>query len=354
MLPKKETLIKMFRENLVIKLLALALATASIYSIQRITNQIDEFEVPIQVEVEPGMAILRQDARFAYITCRGSREDLRRLDQSQLRLTVRTKTTGTAGTEIIPIGLRNVQGVPRSVTLTKVRPNLLTLAFDREIEKQISVARPELVGRPALGRAEVDFSPKIVTVRGPQQLLADLKIMQTKPLDVENATVSFSRELPILTDDETGVWEVIPQNITVRVNIVTEAISREWQGLPVLILRNPETGLVFTPTPPAVDVNLLGSPQTVNAIKPQDIRVFIDCTNIQKPGTYDVPAAAFFDRSTDLSTAVTPPVIRVKAEHMPGPAVLKPALEADDTIPTTPAPDAGTENNNSDQPVQTP
>ncbi|MFU8779793.1 MAG: YbbR-like domain-containing protein [Kiritimatiellia bacterium] len=319
MILNKQNVLKMCRENLSVKLLAFTLAAISIYSIQRITNQTEEFEVPILVEVEPGMAILRQDARYAYITCRGSREDLRRVDQNQLRLMVRTKTAGIAGTEIVPIGFRNVQGVPRSITVTKVRPNLLNLTFDREIEKQISVARPELAGRPAIGRAEIEFSPKIVTVRGPQQLLADLKIMQTQPIDVENASVSFSRELPVLIEDETGVWEVIPQNITARVNIVTEAINREWTDLPILILRNPDTGLVFTPTPATVSVNLRGSPQAVNEMESSDIRVFIDCTAIAEPGIYELPASAFWARSIDSSSAVTPPVISVTAKHIPAP-----------------------------------
>ena len=313
MLLKREDLINVFRENLSVKILALTLATVAIFSIQRITNQIDEFEVPIQIEVEPGMAILRQDARFAYITCRGSLDDLRRLDQSQLRLLVRTKTTGTAGTEQIPIGLRNVQGVPRSITVTKVRPNLLNLTFDREVQKQVNVARPEIVGRPARGRAELDYSPKIVTVRGPQQRLADLKIIQTAPIDVENATVSFSRELPILTDDERGVWEVVPEHISARVNIVTEAINREWTDLPIMILRDPETDLVFKPEPAAVNVNLLGSPQAVNQIQAEDIRVFIDCTTISEPGEHELAAVAHFPGTPDIRAAVNPPVIRVSA-----------------------------------------
>jgi len=313
MLPKREELLNLFRENLPVKILAVTLATISIFSIQRITNQTDEFEVPIQIEVEPGMAILRQDARVAYITCRGSLEDLRRLDQNQLRLVVRTKTTGTAGRELIPIGIRNIQGVPRSISVVKVRPNLLNLTFDREVEKQVNVARPEIVGTPALGRAELEFSPKIVTVRGPQQQLGDLKIIQTPPIDVDNATVSFSRDLPILTDDEMGVWEVLPATISARVNIVTEAINREWPDLPIMILRDPETDLVFKPDPDRVSVNLLGSPQAVNQIKEADIRVFIDCTTIEKPGDHDLPAVAIFPGSADIRMAVNPPVIRVSA-----------------------------------------
>jgi hypothetical protein len=222
-----------------------------------------------------------------------------------------------AGQEIVPIGLRNVQGVPRSISVVKVRPNLLNLTFDREIEKQVSVARPELVGKPAIGRAELDYSPKIVTVRGPEQLLTDLKIIQTPPIDISNAKVSFASQLPILTDDEVGVWEVIPEVINAEINIVTEAINREWDKIPVLILRSPDTDLVFKPNPPFVSVNLLGSPQALNRLSAKDIRVFVDCTTIDKNGDYEVAATAHFERSTDINRAVNPPVIKVSAKQIP-------------------------------------
>ncbi len=341
MLLKREDWIKLYRENLSIKLLALTLATVTIYSIQRITNQTDEFEVPILIEAESGMAVLQQDARYAYVTCRGSLDDLRRLDQSQLRLVVRPRTYGRTGPEQVPIGIRNVHGVPRSISVTKVRPNLLHLTLDREIEKQVSVARPELLGRPALGRAEIEFSPKIVTVRGPQELLTDLKIMETPPIDIEGVTVSFSRELPLVTDDETGVWDVTPSSISARVNIVTEAISREWENLPVLILRAPESNLTFDLSPPTVSVSLLGSPQTVNEIAADDIRVFIDCTNITEPGEYEVTATVNIDRGTDLRSAITPPVVHVTAQPIRIPEDPTPEMRPPtEQIPLPEEPDA--------------
>ena len=337
MLRKREDWIRMCRENLAIKMLALTLATITIYSIQRITNQTDEFEVPIQIEAGPGLTVSQQDARYAYVTGRGSLEDLRRLDPSQLRLVVRPRIEVPTGRhETVPIGLRNVYGVPRSITITKVRPNILSVLFDREIEKQVTVARPELIGQPAIGRAEVEFNPKIVTVRGPQQLLADLKIIETPAIDVDNVSLSFTRELPILTDEESGAWDVIPRTISARVSIVTESISREWANLPLMVLRATDTKLTFTPTPPAVNVSLLGSPHIVNEIQTGDIRAFIDCSKITEPGIHEVPATVFVDRGTDIRTAVTPPVIQVRAETVVPRMITTNAVPAEAHTPHAP------------------
>lgn len=317
MATKRERLAAFFTENAMLKALALLLATASIYAIQRITNQLDEFEIPLVVQVEKGVAVLRQDARSAYITCRGSLDDLKRFDATQLRMVVAPKGIGFVGSEQVPIGPRNVVGPLRGVSIIKVRPGIVNLTFDHEIERIINIAKPEVAGQPLLGRAEVDYEPKIASVRGPRQQLTDLKILRTGPIDVDGAVDSFSRNVRILTDDESGVWEVKPAEITARVNIVTEAISKEWKGLPVLALRETGTGLEILFSPALVDFSVLGSPQAVNRIEPGDIRVFVDCTDIMQPGTYTMPAAVHLRDGVEVSEAVNPPMVAVTVRPRP-------------------------------------
>jgi hypothetical protein len=300
-----------FIENRVIKLMALLLATITIYAIQSVTNQLDEFEVPIVVNVDEGVAVLKQDAKTAYITCRGSREDLRRLDVSQLKVVVAPKETGVAGGERVPIGPRNVQGWTRGVQIVKIRPGVVSVNFDREIEKQVGVAKPETVGKPLLGRAEIDYEPKIVTIRGPQSKLVDRKILRTEPIDVDGAVDSFSKEVRIRSEGESGVWEVEPAEVTVQVSIVTEAVSKEWQDLEVVAMMNVDCGRDYAISPKLVDVSLLGSPQAVKRISAKDISVFVDCAGIREAGVHKVPAAVHLPPGVNLSAAVQPPVIEV-------------------------------------------
>ncbi|HAS84005.1 MAG TPA: hypothetical protein DCS43_15330 [Verrucomicrobia bacterium] len=317
---KRERLVAFLNENRLIKLIALGLATASIYAIQRITSQLEEYSVPIQVQTEKGVAILRQDARTAYITCRGSLDDLKRIDVKQLSIMATPRVTGVAGTAQVPIGPRDVSGSLRGVTVIKVRPEIVNLAFDREIEKSISIAKPELVGKPLLGRAEVDYEPKIALVRGPKQLLTDLKILRTEPISIDGVADSFSRNIRVQTDIESGVWSVEPAEIAVRVNIVTEAVSKEWTNLSVLALRQTGTRLQFTFSPAVVNLSVLGSPQSISRIDQDGIRVFVDCSDIRQPGTYAMPAGVHLPDSLEVSTAVNPPVISITVEQRPGAA----------------------------------
>ncbi len=311
---KKEKFIALFLVNRVMKLSAIILAVITVYSIQHITNQLDEFEVPIIVKVDKGVAVLRQDAKTAYITCRGSIDDLRRLDVRQLRVVISPKATGTAGGEQVPIGPRNVEGWSRGVQIVKVRPGVVSVEFDRAIEKQVGVAKPEIAGKPLLGKAEIDYDPKIVTIRGPRSKLKDLKILRTEPVDVNDAVDAFDKRVKIITQDDSGVWEVEPSEIIAHVNIVTEAISKEWKNMKVLAMVENQSSLNISFSPPLVDVSLLGSPQAVNRVKESDISVFVDCAEITEPGVHRVAASVHLAQGGNVSAAVEPPVVEVNIQ----------------------------------------
>ncbi len=334
MATKRERVTMFLSENLRLKLLALALATASIYAIQRITNQQEEFEIPITVQMEKGVAVLRQDARTAVITCRGSFDDLKRFDPAQLRLIAAPRVSGVAGNAQVPIGPKNVSGPLRGVSVIRVRPDIVNLTFDREITRTIAIAKPELAGKPLLGRAEVDYEPKIASVSGPKTQLTDLKILRTGPIDVNGAVDSFTQRIRILTDTESGVWAVEPAEISARVSIVTEAISREWKSLPVLALQQTGSSLQVRFSPARVDLSVLGSPQAVNRIEPNDIRIFVDCLDILQPGTYTVPAGVHLHDGVEVSTAVNPPMITVTVLQRETDSGIRPgAQEAPVAIP---------------------
>jgi len=320
-----------FVENRVIKLLALLLAIMTVYAIQRITNQLEDFEVPIVVEVDKGIAVLKQDAKTAYITCRGSLDDLRRLDVRQLKIVVSPKETGVSDGERLPIGPRDIEGWTRGVKIVKVRPDIVTVNFDREIEKPVGVAKPETVGKPLLGKAEVDFEPKLVTIRGPQSKLVDRKILRTEPVDVDGAVDSFSQRLKILSEGESGVWEIEPAEVTVHVSIVTEAISKEWKAIKIAALVGSECKRTFRFSPEHVDVSLLGSPQAVNRIKQSDISIFVDCVSIASNGVFKIPAAVHLPPGVNLSAAIEPPVIEVTIVQEPSPAAADAEIRTRDT-----------------------
>jgi len=318
-MPEHSRIKNFFTEHLLLKLLSLVLASMTIYGVRSFTSQTEDFEVPIIVKVDEGVAVLQQDAKVAYITCRGSYEDLRRLDVKELKVVVEPRNPGITAGERIPIGPGNVKGWTRGVKVVKVTPSVVFVNFDREISKVVAVAAPETVGNPLIGRAEVTYEPRVVTIRGPESRLADKKILRTEPVDVEGAVGSFNVRVNILTEGEAVVWHIEPKDVVAHINIVTESINKEWKNVKVLALVSGRCGMELSFSPEFVNVSLHGSPQSVNSIRDGDLNVFADCSDIAKSGVYHVPVAINLPPGLNLSAAIEPAEITVTAK--PGAAV---------------------------------
>ena len=310
---------ELLTQNLLLKLLAIGLAMVTIGVIRRLTSQEEEFEVPIVVRVAEGAAILNQDARTAYITCSGSAEDLRRLDLRNVRVVANPQFGTFAGTGQVPIGPRDVEGWLRGVTVKRVRPDVVAVEFDRKIESQIAVARPEIFGVPRIGRVEIEYSPRYVTVTGPESRIRDMTLLRTEPVEVTGRSASFETELKVLIEGEQWPYEIRPAQVDARIIIVTETVSRVWTNRPVRAMLDRATGQTVTLEPAMVDITVRGSPEMVEALKGDNVTAFVDTAGLAPERTAQVDVQVHLPAGIEVSSAAQPKAIAVTLHEPPPP-----------------------------------
>jgi len=288
MKPKRRRVRRFFTRDWRLKLAALVLAALSFYAIRGLTGLEINYDVPLQVEVGKGVAILERETQTVQVTFRGSPEDLRRLEQKRLKAVLRPREVVLEGSETVPVGPRNIEGAS-GVTVVKVKPSAVALTFDREEEKLVSVEPPQTTGTPLIGRAELSYEPKSVTVRGPHLRLEKLESVTTEPVDVDGRVEPFSRTVRVLRPSD--AWEPViePAEITVRVDIVKEIVTRKIENVPVLAIVTPEseTDLLFDP--PLVTVSIRGRPAVIDGIEKRRVKAFVDCVDLDMAATNRVP-----------------------------------------------------------------
>jgi YbbR domain-containing protein len=302
---------KIFVHNWKLKLLATFVAILSYYAIRGFTRYEKEHDIAVEVKVaEEGIAILDQDPMAVRVRFRGSHEYLLRLDQRQLKVVVNAKTDSPDGAEYVEIRPRNVEGAS-GVSVVKIDPPIVHLTFDREIEMTVPVARPTTSGTPLIGDVEVDFEPDSVSIRGPRRALSDVKIVKTEPIDVEGRGASFSTRAKVFLPGDTGVTQIEPPEIKVRVNIVTELISRGWTNISVLAVV--ERGLTCDVSfdPALVDVFLHGRAEVLDSIPENAVKVFVDCIELHESGTRILPVNVHLPAGLDVNATVEPKTVRV-------------------------------------------
>jgi YbbR domain-containing protein len=245
------------------------------------------------------------------VTFRGSQEDLRRLDQGELKIVINPH--GGKRKEWITLAAYHVEGA-RGVTPVQFKPATIMLTFGSQAEKEVAVLAPVTIGTPLTGHVELDYQPKTVRLRGPMERLKDRHAVATEPVDVDGRVASFSRKVKVLAPTDIWISRIEPAEITVQVKIVTESVDRQWEKLPIQVLSDAQTssGAVRL-EPKSASVTVSGRAQLVEKLPQDAVSVYVDVRSLQ-PGRYELPARVILPAGLDVRQAVDPATIKVDIE----------------------------------------
>lgn len=307
--------VAVFINNWHLKLLAVLLAIFAYHAIMAATSYEVLYDLPVKVELDeqrsPDVAILDQDAKSVKVTFRGSQEDLRRLDQSELKIVVHPKADDRK--EWISLTANHVEGA-RGVTPVQFIPATIMLAFGRQAEKEVTVLAPVAVGTPLAGHVELDYHPKTVRLRGPIERLKDRNAVATEAVDVDGRVASFTRLVKVLAPNDIWVSRITPSEVTVNVKIVTESVDRKWEKLSIQVLldaQSPSGAVRLEPKEASVSVS--GRAQLVEKIPQDAVSVYVDVRGLQ-PGRYELPTRVILPAGLDVRQTAEPAVIKVDIE----------------------------------------
>ncbi|OGV61574.1 MAG: hypothetical protein A2498_11845 [Lentisphaerae bacterium RIFOXYC12_FULL_60_16] len=307
----KQFFVDLVVNNWRLKVLAFVLAAMSFYAIQNVTSLEESHEVPVLVEIEKGGAVLEQDPRVVDVTFRGSKEDLAEIEQSRLKVVVRLKSTPSTGRQRVAVEFDSVEGRVGLVQVVKIKPSFIDVTFDREIEKDVQVARPRIMGKPLLGRVEVEYEPQSVRVRGPERRLQDKDVFETEPVDVEGRAESFVKQVRVLPARDLLITELNPTHVTVHVNLVTDSKIRELTNVLVRTVFAPGEVRDVSLDPPVVKVLVTGRPEILQYMVDGALSVFVDCVGLESAGVYELPVSVHLPPGLDVACTVVPETVKV-------------------------------------------
>lgn len=302
---------RFFLNNWRLKILAVLSAGLCFEGIRSATSDRAVYELPVEAALDPGLAVHTQDPMTVKVHFQGAREDLRWLDQKALRAVVRPKAVDPDGTETIMVSPRDIQGHPATVRVVNIEPPIVHFTYDREVEKFVEVAPPQVTGTPVVGKVRVEYEPRVVKVRGPERRLEAeaFSAVSTEPIDVSGKVTSFTRRLKILYPED-WVSEVDPPEVLAKVNIVTESAVKAWTNVPVRAVVEAGTTAKALFEPPAVRVSLFGRAELVETVSQDAVKVFVDCLGLDPSAAYELPVNVYLP-DPELKARVEPGTVRV-------------------------------------------
>ncbi len=311
---KKLKKIKLFfRVNWHLKILSIVLASVTFFTVERSTRFEVSYTIPLEIKIEDaGIAILDQDTRKVEVVFRGTQKDVRELQPENLKAVIKAsgdlQTSEPTRLKIYPKSIE----VGRFVKIVNIIPSYVNVTFSEEGTKQVFIAKPNMIGKPFFGVAELEYEPNYTLVTGPEQRLPSLNILATEPVDIDGRVASFSKTVKILHPSADWISALSPEYVTVKVNIITKHETKVFENLPIRIISRPTSNYSILVIPQTASVTVQAREDVLNKIVKDDISVFVDITSFNESGDYEVPLSIFLPEDDNVSKKVEPSTVKVK------------------------------------------
>lgn len=210
-----------------LKVLSLAMAFAIFLLIRGAISFTVSREVVLQVSVKKdGVAVLHQTPETVTVSLKGSEDEVRQFDPSDLEVSVKIdEVADEVRAQRIKLTHRHVKGAGK-LRVSAIEPPDVHVTYDREVTMMMLITAPQLKGTPLQGDAVVSLTTMQVKAYGPESKLQVLRekgiMIPTEAVDVEGKTQGFKKSVRVEIPPDSGISKVEPSEVDAVVSITTK------------------------------------------------------------------------------------------------------------------------------------
>jgi hypothetical protein len=209
----------------------------------------------------------------------------------------------------IPL-LASMLQVPAGVSVDIIDPSALDIVWDDVIEQEVPVLVSH-IGEVAPGnviKGNAEASPPHIRARGPKQIVAALQSARAEPFDVTGLTEgAHSRMLNLEHPPSRVTYSTAAAKVTVVVN--RKLVEKIFSKVQVFVIGSARA----TVHPAKVDVRVVGPPELITALRPEQIIPRVDVkeagVDLAVPNSLALPVIFDLD---GCEAFITPKTVVVK------------------------------------------
>jgi YbbR domain-containing protein len=261
-------------DNLPLKLISLTLAALLWFVIGEKTSE-RGLSVPVELQNVPReLELVGEPTNVVDVRVRASPSVIQRLTPGDVSAQIDLSGV-REGEHIVHLTADDIR-VPFGVRVVKITPSIITMGFERTMQKTVPI-RPRLLGRPGAGFevAEVTAEPGEVRVAGPKSRVQEMESAYTEPVSVDGASSTVVETVNLGLDDPVLRIQGSPRvRVTARIREVQE--TRALDDVEVLV-----RGGDFAVTPARVRVVLSGPASALGRVKPAEVRAYVEAARMK-------------------------------------------------------------------------
>lgn len=251
------------------------------------------FEVPVSnilvdVDVPEGWAVWEKSVHRVNVLFRGSREDIRYLNNEQLRVIIPVPNP-EYGEEIIVKLTDKFLRNPTGAKVVQFSPSEIVIKLDQESERLLPIKASVNGSLPeGLQIDRIICTPASVRVSGARQVLDGMESIHTAPVELKDRQTSFKESVPVALPESSRLL-VKPDWVSVEFSLIERSSTQFIENIPIQVVCNPGERRHIKIMPPIVNISVKGLQQQIEQIKAENIFAYVNCTDLNENTTYDLP-----------------------------------------------------------------
>ena len=308
-----------FRHDALRKAIALFFAVLFYFTVtSRLGDEQQISNIPVEIDLPSSLVSVGKSTPKVNLIIKGSKGALKRVSRGDFKVRARVKLTDYKPNEIYSLTLNSSNiSSPFGIKVLRIEPRELPLYLDKKISKKVRVGAV-LANEKSLPKGyaveQVVFQPSEVIITGPESIVSQTYSIKSNPIPLSSSLIdSFDYETRI---DKQSFNSVTPNKVTAQVKIIRQNKTVTFKNVAIKILENPNmTGRfkVELLSSPHVAVTVSGLKNTVNLLKNDSIKPYIDVSSLDSKGTFSVNVACWVNSKDNIQVKnIYPEKVQVK------------------------------------------
>lgn len=258
-------------------------------------------DIPLTIQPPPDWSVVACSAKAVDVAFLGTRDDLRYLNRELIKATVDARGHEDNQSFTVVLGAAHINA-PGGARIDFIRPASITLRLDREITKQVPVkVETQNLLPDGYEIEKTVVTPATVELSGPAQLLDEVESISTVPVDLDGRIRSINkRRLQLVPGENFADVQIDPPAVTLDLAIVERSVSTLFPDMPILPMLSPGRALRIEIEPDVATLTVKGRPELMKTLAAEDLRLFVDVTEISGSQSSSLPLRAVLPNGVTL------------------------------------------------------
>lgn len=263
--------------------------------------------IPVDIEVPEGWAVLDKSLDTVDVRFMGSREDIRDLNSGTLRVVIPIQNPERGEDLTYTFLTKFVKNNPTDAKVQRFNPSEIKIRLDEEQEKRLSVKAAYNGTLPdGIEIERINYTPATVLVRGARQQIELMEDIRTVPIELKNRQATFKENIRIDLPQGSGL-QAEPDRVSVEFVLAAHRGTTTIDNLPVHVMFPPGETRAISIQPQTVNVTVQGPQQRIEQLRMTDLSAFVNCTELTESSVYEV--AVNINLPTGLQVVTTDPLV---------------------------------------------